>query len=196
MFALNGEPLSIVNYQLSIDKLAGTDEAGRGPLAGPVFAAAVILTAPIAGLDDSKKLTAKRRELLYSTIVENAAAYAIASVSAAEVDEINILQASQLAMNRAIEALPIVPEFVLVDGNYTKSINYPCAAIVGGDGIYQCIAAASILAKVARDRYMTELALTYPQYAFEKHKGYGTKVHYERLREYGASPEHRKTFLH
>jgi ribonuclease HII len=196
MFAINGEPLSIGNRQLSIDKVAGTDEAGRGPLAGAVFAAAVILIAPIEGLDDSKKLSAKRREQLYDAIVENAAAYAVASVSAAEIDEINILQASQLAMNRAILTLTPLPEFVLVDGNYTKSISFPCVGVVGGDGKYQCIAAASILAKVARDRYMAELALTYPLYAFEKHKGYGTKLHYERLREFGPCPEHRKTFLH
>lgn len=190
------KPLAFNYLDYDMACVAGTDEAGRGPLAGAVYAAAVILSAPIDGLNDSKKLTAKRRESLYDEILANAVAYGIATASAAEIDAVNILQASQLAMNRAIERLGIVPELVLVDGSFNQSINYPSIAIIKGDGEFQCIAAASILAKVARDRYMAELAELYPQYAFEKHKGYGTKLHYERLREFGPCPEHRRTFLH
>lgn len=177
--------------------ICGVDEAGRGPLAGPVYAAAVILPHGIdlPGLNDSKKLTPKRREKLFDLIVENALAYAVASASEREIDEINILNATYLAMNRAIAALDIKADFALIDGNRADGIKTANCTVVGGDGIYACIAAASILAKVSRDRYMLQMAEKYPQYAFERHKGYGTKLHYERIREYGPSEIHRLTFL-
>lgn len=177
--------------------ICGVDEAGRGPLAGPVYAAAVILPRgfELPGLDDSKKLTEKKREKLFDLIRDNAVAYSIANASEKEIDEINILNATYLAMNRAIEGLSVKAEFALIDGNRSTGITLPNQTVVGGDGIYSCIAAASILAKVSRDRFMLEMAEKYPEYAFEKHKGYGTKLHYERLREHGPSEIHRLSFL-
>ena len=177
--------------------VCGIDEAGRGPLAGPVCAAAVILPPDcrIEGLNDSKKLTDKRRRELYDVIVENAVAYGIAFASHQEIDEINILQATFLAMERAIQKLSPQPELALIDGNRTKDFGLPVRTIVKGDSLSASIAAASILAKVTRDRLMEEYDAQYPQYGFAVHKGYGTKRHYEALREFGPSPIHRKTFL-
>lgn len=177
--------------------ICGVDEAGRGPLAGPVYAAAVILPRgiEIKGLNDSKKLSEKRREELFPEICEKAVCFAIASASEKEIDEINILNATYLAMNRAISALEVEPELALIDGDRAKGIEYPNMCVIGGDGKCASIAAASILAKVSRDRYMTEISEKYPQYAFGKHKGYGTKLHYEALRENGPSEIHRRTFL-
>lgn len=180
-------------YQL----ICGVDEAGRGPLAGPVCAAAVILPADveITGLNDSKKLTDKRRRELYPIIKEQAIAYGIAFADENEIDEINILQATFRAMERAIEQLSQRPDFVLVDGNKLPRLDIPAEAIVQGDSRSASIAAASVLAKVTRDDLMLELAKTYPQYGFDIHKGYGTKAHYEALRTYGACPAHRRSFL-
>ena len=177
--------------------ICGVDEAGRGPLAGPVCAAAVILPPQmeIPGLNDSKKLSEKKREALYDVICREAVSYGIAFASEAEIDEVNILNATFLAMNRAIAQLSPVPELALIDGNRSSGISCPNRCIIGGDGKSASIAAASILAKVTRDRLMLQLAETYPQYRFEQHKGYGTKLHYEMLRKYGISPVHRKTFL-
>ena len=178
--------------------VCGIDEAGCGPLAGPVYAAAVILNPddPIEGLNDSKKLTEKKREALYPQIKERALAWAIASATAQEIDEINILQARLLAMRRAVEMLSIQPDQALVDGNRDPDIpGVPSLLIVGGDGKSASIAAASILAKVTRDHAMLELDKQYPQYLFAKHKGYPTKLHVEKLLEHGACPEHRQTFL-
>ena len=180
-----------------IEVWCGVDEAGRGPLAGPVFAAAVVLPHGYIpeGLDDSKKLTEKRRDVLYNEIIRNAVSYGIASASEAEIDELNILNATFLAMNRAISQLSVIPERILVDGNRAGGVNGPCVCIVGGDGKCASIAAASVLAKVSRDRYLYCRAEKYPQYSFEQHKGYPTRLHYEMLRLYGPSPVHRKTFL-
>lgn len=177
--------------------ICGVDEAGRGPLAGPVFAAAAILTdgCEIEGINDSKKLSEKKRDALFDIIRENAVAYCVASATEAEIDEINILQATFLAMKRAVEGLNIQPDIVLVDGNQTPPISLPVRTIIQGDGVSASIAAASILAKVSRDRFMAEIDKRYPQYLFSKHKGYGTKLHYEMLAKYGASPVHRKSFL-
>lgn len=177
--------------------ICGVDEAGRGPLAGPVYAAAVILPRGliIPGLNDSKKLSPKKRDALFDIIMEKAEHWGIGTASCTEIDEINILNATFLAMNRAIEAMGAEPDIALIDGNRSGGIKYNNMCIVGGDGKSASIAAASILAKVSRDRYMIELGKEYPQYKFEKHKGYGTKQHYELLREYGPSPEHRRTFL-
>ena len=178
--------------------VCGIDEAGCGPLAGPVYAAAVILNPDdsIEGLNDSKKLTEKKREALYPQIKERALAWAIASATAQEIDEINILQARLLAMRRAVEMLSIKPDQALVDGNRDPDIpDVPSLLIVGGDGKSASIAAASILAKVTRDHAMLELDKQYPQYLFAKHKGYPTKLHVEKLLEHGACPEHRQTFL-
>ncbi len=177
--------------------VCGVDEAGRGPLAGPVCAAAVILPedCELPGLNDSKKLTEKKREALYDQIIEKAVAYGIAFSTVEEIEEINILSAALLAMNRAIAQLPQTPDMALIDGNTTRDIAVPARAVVGGDGKCACIAAASVLAKVTRDRLMLDMAKEYPQYAFEKHKGYGTKVHYAALEEYGPSPIHRMSFL-
>ena len=177
--------------------ICGVDEAGRGPLAGPVYAAAVILPhgIDIPYLNDSKKLTAKRRDILYDEIIAKALAYGIASASHTEIDEINILNATYLAMNRAIAMLQITPDISLIDGNRNNGIAFPSVCVVGGDGKSASIAAASILAKVSRDRYMTALSAQYPQYDFAQHKGYGTKQHYAMIREYGVSEIHRVTFL-
>jgi ribonuclease HII len=179
------------------DLLAGTDEAGRGPLAGDVVAAAVILDPqrPIAGLADSKKLSEKKREALFTEIQEKALAYGIARASIEEIDEINILHASMLAMSRAVALLAVVPEHVLVDGNRIPP-NLPCSAeaVVKGDARQAAISAASILAKVTRDRAIVEAAATYPQYGFEKHKGYPTAQHLEAIRLHGITPIHRRSF--
>lgn len=178
-------------------KIAGTDEAGRGPLVGSVVAAAVILDPnnPIEGLNDSKKLTEKKREKLFIEIKEKALAWAIAESSAQEIDELNILQASLLAMRRAVEQLSIQPDHVLVDGNKEpKGLLMSCEAVVGGDAIHAEISAASILAKVTRDHEMVELDKQYPQYGFAKHKGYPTKAHFEAIAEHGVIAEHRRSF--
>ena len=176
--------------------IAGVDEAGRGPLVGSVVAAAVILNPdkPVMGLADSKKLTEKKREALSKQIKESVLAWSIASVTAEEIDEINILQATMKAMKLAVEGLSLAPEKVLVDGNRCPDIAYPVEAIIKGDDKVQAISAASILAKVERDHQMLQLAEAYPQYGFERHKGYGTKVHIEALQAHGACPEHRKSF--
>jgi ribonuclease HII len=177
--------------------ICGVDEAGRGCLAGPVYAAAVILPPylQIEGLNDSKKLSPQKRELLYDEIVCKAIAYGVGTASHTEIDELNILNATYLAMNRAIRQLDLLPELALIDGNQAKGIEYLNKCIVGGDGKSASIAAASILAKVSRDRYMTEIAGEYPVYRFEQHKGYGTELHYEALRLAGPSAIHRRTFL-
>ena len=173
------------------------DEAGRGPLAGDVYAAAVILKPDtvIEGLNDSKKLTEKKRELLFDEICEKAEAYCVAAATVEEIDRLNILQATFLAMRRAVEGLGVKPKLVLVDGNRNPELPVHSRLVVKGDGTSACIAAASILAKVSRDRYMAKLAEQYPQYGFEKHKGYGSKLHYQMLDEHGISPVHRKSFL-
>lgn len=177
--------------------ICGVDEAGRGPLAGPVCAAAVILPAnlEIPGLTDSKKLTDKKRRELYPVIMEQAIAYGIGFASEQEIDEINILQATFLAMQRAIDQLSVKPDLALIDGNRKKDFGVPAKTVVKGDSLSASIAAASILAKVTRDNLMLEQAETYPQYKFDIHKGYGTKAHYEALREFGPCPIHRMTFL-
>jgi len=176
--------------------VCGVDEAGRGPLAGPVYAAAVILDQahPIAGLADSKKLSEKRRDALALEIKQPASAWAIAQASAAEIDELNILRASLLAMRRAVEALSVVPHEVLVDGLYCPDTGLPSRAIVKGDGSVAEISAASILAKTARDAAMLRLHERYPQYGFDGHKGYPTAAHLEALRLHGVSCEHRRSF--
>ncbi|EXA66586.1 ribonuclease HII family protein [Acinetobacter baumannii 348935] len=177
--------------------IAGVDEAGRGPLVGSVVAAAVILDPnnPIEGLNDSKKLSEKKREKLFIEIQEKALAWAIAEASAAEIDEHNILQASLLAMRRAVEALSIQPEHVLVDGNkIPQSLAMSCDAVVGGDALHPEISAASILAKVTRDRQMVEMDQKYPQFGFAKHKGYPTKAHFEAIALHGVIDEHRRSF--
>ena len=177
--------------------VCGVDEAGRGPLAGPVFAAAVILpdNCIIEGVNDSKKISEKKREMLFDVIKEKALAYSIASASEKEIDEINILNATYLAMQRAVSSLNINSDYALIDGNRLPQLSIPAQCIVKGDAKSESIACASILAKVSRDRYMLEMAEKYPQYQFEKHKGYGTKLHYEMLDEFGPSNIHRQSFL-
>ena len=184
-------------YEEGFQLLCGVDEAGRGPLAGPVCAAACILPRgeEIPGLNDSKKLSEKKREELYDVITEKAVTFGIAFASVEEIEAMNILNATYLAMNRAIEMLEPIPELALIDGNRNQAIRIPSRCIVKGDAQCADIAAASVLAKVTRDRYMLDLAEQYPQYAFEKHKGYGTALHYSALREYGPSPVHRMSFL-
>ena len=184
-------------YAQGITTICGVDEAGRGPLAGPVCAAAVILPPhlEIPGLNDSKKLTDKRRRELFPLIKEQAIAYGIGLASEQEIDEINILQATFLAMERALAQLSVRPELALIDGNREKDFGIPVKTVVKGDSLSANIAAASILAKVTRDDMMLELAKQYPEYGFDIHKGYGTKAHYEALRTYGASPVHRNSFL-
>lgn len=183
-------------YQQGYSRIAGVDEAGRGPLAGPVTAAAVILPPgiEIEGLNDSKKLTEKKREALFEVICEKALAYSICSVSNETIDQINILEATMQAMRAAIEGLSVTPDYVLIDGNRMKGVTLPHETIVKGDSLSASIAAASILAKVSRDRYMYQQAQLYPEYHFEKHKAYGTKEHLELIAKYGPSPIHRKTF--
>lgn len=177
--------------------VCGVDEAGRGPLAGPVYAAAVVLPegCSIEGLDDSKKLTEKKREALYDVIKNTAVSCAVGIATVEEIDTVNILNATFLAMTRAIEGLDVSSDCALIDGNRAPKINIECRTIVKGDAKCPSIAAASVLAKVSRDRYMREMAEKYPQYQFEKHKGYGTKLHYEMIEKYGICPIHRKTFL-
>lgn len=184
-------------YEQGFEMICGVDEAGRGPLAGPVCAAAVILPAhiDIPGLNDSKKLSDKRRRELFPLIQEQAIAYGIAFADHEEIDEINILQATYLAMQRAIDGLTVKPAYALVDGNRAKDFGLPVRTVVHGDSLSASIAAASVLAKVSRDDYMLEMAQKYPEYGFEIHKGYGTKAHYEALRKYGECPIHRKSFL-
>lgn len=180
----------------NVTLIAGVDEVGRGPLVGDVVTAAVILNPakPIAGLADSKKLTDKKRQLLAIEIKEKALCYAIGRCSPGEIDELNILQATMLAMSRAVEALSTVPEFVFVDGNRLPKLAMPAQAVVKGDSLVAEISAASILAKVARDDEMIELDARYPQYGFAGHKGYPTKAHFAALEQYGAIDEHRKSF--
>ena len=184
-------------YAGGVKLLCGVDEAGRGPLAGPVCAAAVILprNCVIPGLNDSKKLTEKKREALYDVILESAVSCGIAFATVEEIEEHNILAATFMAMNRAIAQLAPRPELALIDGNRNTDIRLPSRCIVGGDGKCADIAAASVLAKVTRDRYMLQMAEQYPEYGFEKHKGYGTKAHYVAIREHGPSPIHRPSFL-
>ena len=182
-------------------RICGCDEAGAGPLAGPVYAAAVILPLglDIPSLDDSKKLTEKKREALFPVIQKKALAWSVAAVDAAEIDRTDILSARMKAMQLAIDGLSPKPDFALIDGNRdrgrTAAITAPHRCLVKGDSLSASIAAASILAKVSRDRYMTEAAAQYPAYRFDKHKGYGTRLHYQLLREHGPSPIHRRTFL-
>ncbi|MGP1543947.1 MAG: ribonuclease HII [Candidatus Fimenecus sp.] len=177
--------------------VAGVDEAGRGPLAGDVYAACVILDENNLpeGLDDSKKLTQKKRETLFDEIKEKAVCFSIGTASVSEIDEINILQATFLAMKRAVQGMKIKPSLLLIDGNREPKTGIPEITVIKGDAKSKSIAAASILAKVARDRYMLELSEKYPEYAFEKHKGYGTKLHYEKIKRFGISEIHRKSFL-
>ena len=181
--------------------VCGCDEAGAGPLAGPVYAAAVILPAgvDIPGLNDSKKLSEKKREALFPVIQEKAAAWSAAWVDNEEIDETDILSARIKAMQLAIDGLTQAPDFALIDGNrdhgQTAAITIPHRCVVKGDSLSASIAAASVLAKVSRDHYMAEVAKQYPEYRFDRHKGYGTKLHYELLRAYGPSPIHRRTFL-
>lgn len=176
--------------------IAGVDEAGRGPLAGAVFAAAVILNPnqAITGLADSKTISEKKRIALFGQIQQSALAWSIASASAEEIDQINILQASLLAMKRAVEKLTITPDKILVDGLYLPKVSIQGEAVVKGDSLHACISAASILAKVARDEELYQLDKLYPQYGFAAHKGYPTKLHLEKIQQYGVLPIHRKTF--
>ena len=184
-------------YEKGYSCICGVDEAGRGPLAGPVCAAAVILppNLELPGLNDSKKLSDKKRRELYPIIKEKALAYGIAFADHKEIDEINILQATYLAMERALAQLSIKPDMALIDGNRAKDFGLPITTVVHGDALSANIAAASILAKVTRDDYMEQMAKEYPQYGFEVHKAYGTKAHYAALTEFGPSPIHRMTFL-
>lgn len=177
--------------------ICGVDEAGRGPLAGDVYAAAVILDNDIyiEGLNDSKKLSEKKRELLYDEIISKAKAYCVATASVEEIEKYNILQATFMAMRRAVEGLGITPDMALIDGNREPGLTCAMQTVIKGDGLSASIAAASILAKVSRDRYMVEIAEKYPEYCFEKHKGYGTKLHNELILKYGPSPVHRMSFL-
>ena len=184
-------------YDSGLTCLCGVDEAGRGPLAGPVCAAACILPRglELEGLNDSKKLTEKRREKLFEQITAQAVSYGIAFAEVEEIEELNILGATYLAMNRAIAKLSVEPELALIDGNRNAGITVSSRTVIHGDGLCADIAAASILAKVTRDRYMVELAAQYPQYGFDRHKGYGTQAHYAAIREFGPSPVHRPSFL-
>ena len=190
------------NYELSalergFKYICGVDEAGRGPLAGPVYAAAVILPVglEIPGLNDSKKLSEKKREALFDIITKEAVAWSVASASAKEIDEINILQATFLAMRRAVEGLSVPADFAFIDGNRMPPLAIDGETVIKGDALVPSISAASILAKVSRDRYMYELDKEYPEYQYAKHKGYGTKLHYECIEKYGISEHHRMTFL-
>lgn len=189
-----------LEYQLAAEvegPVCGVDEAGRGPLAGPLCAAAVLLPPEVElpGLNDSKKLSAGRRETLYELIVAQAVSFGIAFATVEEIETYNILGATYLAMNRAIEALKPMPELALIDGNCSAGIRWPCRTVVKGDGRCASIAAASILAKVARDQCLRDLDVQYPEYGFARHKGYGTAAHYAALREYGPCPIHRPSFL-
>ena len=181
----------------NIKIICGVDEAGRGPLAGPVVAAACVLPDGliIEGLDDSKKLTEKKREKIFDIILEKALDYSIASASVEEIEEINILNAAMLAMKRAIDGLELKPDLALIDGNTSRGFTVPTKTVVHGDAISQSIAAASILAKVTRDRLCYEYDKEYPEYGFAKHKGYGTKLHTDAIKQYGVTPIHRPSFL-
>ena len=187
--------------KLAIEKgfktICGIDEAGRGPLAGPVYAAAVILPIDleIDGLNDSKKLTEKKREALFDVICEKANSYSIGIATEEEIDEINILNATFLAMRRAVDGLSVKPDYALIDGNQHPGLSIADETVIKGDGKSMSIAAASILAKVSRDHFMLQIAEKYPEYCFEKHKGYGTKLHYEMIEKYGVAPIHRRSFL-
>ena len=191
----------LFEYDCTVRKLhpvfCGIDEAGRGPLAGDVYAAAVIFEdgVIIDGLNDSKKLSEKKRDALYDEIIAKAKAFCIATASVDEIERLNILQAAFLAMKRACDGLEIKAEYALVDGNKYPQLDINGETVVKGDGTSASIAAASILAKVARDRYMADIAVQYPEWQFERHKGYGTKLHYEMLDKYGPSPVHRMSFL-
>ena len=193
----NFEPMEQNLLNSGYKAVCGVDEAGRGPLAGPVYAAAVILRpdSEFVGLDDSKKLTEKKREALFDKIIKEAVAYKIVAVDHKTIDELNILKATMLAMKKAVEGLEVPADYALIDGNKLPDLNCDAQYVIGGDAKVKSIAAASILAKVSRDRYMLELAEKYPQYQFEKHKGYGTKLHYQMLDEHGISDTHRMSFL-
>ncbi|WP_242843423.1 ribonuclease HII [Ruminococcus albus] len=184
-------------YREKYEVVCGCDEAGRGPLAGDVFAAAVVFDKDtvIEGINDSKKLTAKKREKLFDEIIEKAQDFSIQCATVAEIEDINILNCAMLAMKRSVEAMKIKPNVCLIDGNKTPDLECDAIAVVKGDAQSQAIAAASILAKVARDRYMLQMAEKYPEWQFEKHKGYGTKLHYQMIDKYGESPIHRPSFL-
>ena len=184
-------------YEQGYTQVCGVDEAGRGPLCGPVVAAACILPCGLVlpGLNDSKKLSEKKRDLLFDQIRENAIAYSITSASVEEINQLNILEATLLAMRRAIEGLPVKADFALIDGNVSRDFQIDAKAVISGDATSPSIAAASILAKVTRDRMCIDLDREYPQYGIAKHKGYGTKVHMDALREHGPSPIHRTQFI-
>jgi ribonuclease HII len=177
--------------------ICGVDEAGRGPLAGPVYAAAVILPQGlvIEGLNDSKKLSEKKRELLYDKVIENAIAWSVGIATEQEIDEVNILQATYLAMRRAVEGLEVKADYALIDGNRMPPLSIDGETVIKGDALSMSIAAASIIAKVSRDRFMLEIDEKYPEYQFSKHKGYGTALHYEMIEKHGISPVHRRSFL-
>lgn len=191
--------MTLLEYDssLGIENFCGVDEAGRGPLAGDVYAAAVILDPanPIEGLNDSKKLTEKKREALFPEIKEKALSWSVGIATVEEIETYNILQATFLAMRRAVAGLSVRPSMAIVDGNRNPGLNIPTRLLVKGDGTSAAVAAASIIAKVSRDHYMREVDAAYPQYQFAKHKGYGTKLHYEMLDLYGESPVHRHSFL-
>lgn len=184
-------------YDQGYQAVCGVDEAGRGPLCGPVVAAACILPCGLVldGLNDSKKISEKKRDILFEQIKQNAIAYSIASASVQEIDQLNILEATLLAMRRAIDGLQVQPDYALIDGNIDRDFQIAAKAVISGDATSPSIAAASILAKVTRDRMCIDLDAAYPQYGIAKHKGYGTKAHMQALREYGASPIHRKQFV-
>jgi len=191
------DPLTLERLGFNPEELAaGVDEAGRGPLIGPVMVAAVILDPlkPIKGLADSKKLSAQRRESLNLEIRERALAFCIAEASADEIDQLNILQATMLAMARAVAGLHVIPNRVWIDGNRVPKLSIPAKAVVKGDSLLDCISAASILAKVSRDAWCSDIDKQYPMYGFAQHKGYGTKAHMDALKVYGATPWHRRTF--
>lgn len=197
MKGVNNLTLYEYDASLQIANFCGVDEAGRGPLAGDVYAAAVILDPDniIEGINDSKKLSEKKREALFDEIIQKSISYSIGIATVSEIDDINILQATFLAMKRAVEGLSVKPKFALIDGDKNPNVSVPSRCLIKGDATSASIAAASILAKVARDRYMKTVSEEYPQYLFEKHKGYGTALHYEMLDKHGISPVHRKTFL-
>ncbi len=184
-------------YDKGYKSVCGVDEAGRGPLAGPVCAAAVILPQGMIldGVNDSKKLTEKKREKLFDVITQSAVTYSIAFATVEEIEEINILNATMLAMKRAVEGLQVPADFAYIDGNRTPALSIPCEYIIKGDARSMSVAAASILAKVSRDRLLLEYAKLYPEYRFEKHKGYGTKLHTDMIKEHGPCPVHRMSFL-
>ena len=197
MMQAEWKPIEDELRRQGLQAICGVDEAGRGPLAGPVYAAAVILPEgiKIEGLNDSKKLTEKKREALFPVICEKAITWCVAFADEKEIDAYNILQATYLAMRRAVEGLQVPADYVLVDGNRMPPLRTRGETIIKGDAICQSIAAASVLAKVSRDRFMLVMDAKYPEYAFAQHKGYGTKLHYEKIREYGPSEIHRMTFL-